>query len=164
MSQSSPGGSPPYFLRPLLFHCDGHTILNFDPGPLQPVKWPTSYQDGPELSTVQIEALDTVFALARKHHLQITTRPGDLQYINNLGLLHARGAFEDGQQSSRHVVRLWLRNDELGWRIPEELRPTWDMVFVDDGRERKYPVEPVPIFTAPKYAMGTGIAVWFDAE
>jgi hypothetical protein len=110
---------------------------------------------------VQLEALDVVFALAQKHHLQITTRPGDLQYINNLGLLHARQAFEDDQQSSRHVVRLWLRNDELGWRIPEDLSASWDKVFRDDGRERKFPIEALPIYTAPKYAAGSGIAVWF---
>jgi hypothetical protein len=156
------GGNPPYFLRPLLFQCDGKIILNVDPGPLQPVKWPTSHQGGPELSTVQTEALDIILSLARKHHLQIITQPGDLQYINNYSLLHARQAYKDDEQSQsgRHVVRLWLRNDDLGWRIPEALRATWDMVFCEDGRERKFQIVPVPVYTPPRYAFGTGMAVW----
>jgi hypothetical protein len=30
-----------------------------------------------------------------------------------------------------------------GWSIPEEIRPAWDDAFEHDGREQKWPLDPI---------------------
>jgi hypothetical protein len=109
----------------------------------------------PNLSKLQSEALDVVLATAQKYSLKMETQLGDIRYINNLGILHAREAYKDDHRSSRHLVRLYLRNDEIGWDIPPMLRETWDRVYGRDGLlDEIYPIEPVPIIAAPVYRFG----------
>jgi len=43
--------------------------------------------------------------------------------------LHGRNAFEDSDESKRYFLRLWLRNPERAWDIPEGLRKVHDLVF-----------------------------------
>ena len=42
--------------------------------------------------------------------LKTELKPGDIQLINNLGLVHSRGAYQDWQEVNRrrHLLRLWL--------------------------------------------------------
>lgn len=54
---------------------------------------------------------------------------GDMRFINNFSILHSRDEFQDSARNKRHVLRLWLRNDDLGWSIPEGLRLAWERVF-----------------------------------
>jgi len=42
--------------------------------------------------------LDAVHFLAEKYSLGLNFKKGDIQYINSLGLLHARDAFMDSEQ------------------------------------------------------------------
>lgn len=64
--------------------------------------------------------------------------------MNNLTVLHRREAFEqrDGEQK-RHLVRLYLRNKDLGWELPEVLRKDWDDAF-EGGQEKVYHIQPMP--------------------
>ena len=106
----------------------------------------------PDLSEQQFEALALVLATAQKYSLSMETQPGDLRYINNLSILHAREAYKDDNRSSRHLVRLYLRNDDIGWGIPPMLRETWDRVYgKDDDLDEIYPIEPVPVISLPIY-------------
>jgi hypothetical protein len=97
----------------------------------------------PSLTPTQREALDTLCSLAEKHRLEITTQPGDLYFVNNLVLLHRRDQFVDSDTQKRHLVRMHLRNMELGWDIPESLRRFWDETM-DEDRDEKWHVEPMP--------------------
>ncbi|KAF8853561.1 Clavaminate synthase-like protein [Acephala macrosclerotiorum] len=81
------------------------------------------------LTEAQAEALDAVNFTAVKHGLEINLLPGDMCFVNNLALLHGRNAFEDSDESKRYFLRLWLRDPERAWDIPEGLRKVHDLVF-----------------------------------
>jgi hypothetical protein len=66
----------------------------------------------PPLTREQIEALDLFDSLAEdpKINMQMTFRPGDMQWVHNHTMLHDRTAFEDWPEPERrrHLLRLWL--------------------------------------------------------
>ena len=65
---------------------------------------------GQPLSPVEIEALDTFYAIAEEHVLTMDLEPGDLQFLNNYVLLHDRTGYDDFEEPDRkrHMLRLWL--------------------------------------------------------
>ncbi|RMZ86330.1 hypothetical protein DV736_g6445, partial [Chaetothyriales sp. CBS 134916] len=89
----------------------------------------------PALTEAQAEALDAVHFSADHHSLNIQLEKGDMQFINNLALFHAREAFKDGADSQkRHLIRMWLRNEDLAWTTPKELQGPWEEIY---GSTRK---------------------------
>ena len=58
--------------------------------------------------------------------LAMDFEPGDVQWLRNAYLLHARDAYQDEADSSkrRHLLRLWLSAGEIDDRTPrfEELQ------------------------------------------
>lgn len=99
----------------------------------------------PALTTTQIDALDTVHFTAAAHSIAINLQAGDIQYWNNFALLHAREGFQDDAEQRRHLLRLWLRDEnrtrEWGG-IPKECKLPWDEAFEGEGEE-VWPIEPV---------------------
>jgi hypothetical protein len=90
--------------------------------------------------------------------LKIATRRGDLHFVNNLAVLHRRDDFVDddndegtrdgeiagdGMKKKRHLVRMRIRNEEMGWDLPRELEGEWKKAFGDEG-ERFWHLEPMP--------------------
>lgn len=69
---------------------------------------------------------------------------GDIRLISNFGLLHGRQGFQDddGTESGRHVMRLWLRNKDMAWKLPRSLQLVWARIFDDPDRKREWIVEP----------------------
>jgi alpha-ketoglutarate-dependent taurine dioxygenase len=51
--------------------------------------------DIPPITEAQAEALDALHFLAEKHAVSLDFRQGDIQYVNNLSIFHARDAFTD---------------------------------------------------------------------
>lgn len=49
----------------------------------------------PPITEAQAEALDTIHFLAEKFALRLNFQKGDIQYINNLSIFHARDGFRD---------------------------------------------------------------------
>lgn len=49
----------------------------------------------PPITEAQAEALDALHFLAEEHAATLGFRKGDVQYINNLSIFHARNAFRD---------------------------------------------------------------------
>jgi hypothetical protein len=80
--------------------------------------------DVPKMTEHQIEALDMVHFTALKHCISMTLQRGDIQLVNNLAIQHSRNAFNDSSTKKRHIIRMWLRNEELGWKIPQGLQRT----------------------------------------
>ena len=76
--------------------------------------------------------------LARRHKKETPFRNGDMLFVNNLALLHSREAIKkDRGSNTRYLLRMWLRNEELGWPIPTGLQHDWTKTFEDvKGRER----------------------------
>jgi hypothetical protein len=97
----------------------------------------------PQPSAQQVEALDAVQLLAEKYHLRLAMLSGDLAFINNFGLLHARDAFEDTEENTRHLVRMWLQNERLAWELPRTLKKGNDRTF-DDTIEELWNIRPAP--------------------
>ncbi len=66
----------------------------------------------PRLTEKQNEALDFIDSLAQDPdiHLDMTFRPGDMQFVCNHCTMHSRTAFEDWDkpEDRRHLLRLWL--------------------------------------------------------
>ncbi|KAI0381247.1 Clavaminate synthase-like protein [Hypomontagnella monticulosa] len=161
--QTSSRKDPPFVLSPLLESYGGNLFISMDPCRIGP--HPLSHDSPiPCLTEEQEEALAVLQTTARKHQLRLETQPGDLIFINNLGLLHARESYQDGT-SSRHLVRLWLRNTQLGWDIPPSMRMPWDAAFGDGSRKilnRYYPIVPMPEYMECKYSSGTAAFVADD--
>ena len=99
----------------------------------------------PSLSAQQLEALDAIEVIARATEMKIQTLPGDMHYINNLAILHRRDAFVNGDEptAKRHLVRMRLRNESLGWTIPDELKEEWADAFSEKG-DQVWHLEPMP--------------------
>lgn len=51
----------------------------------------------PPITEEQAEALDALHFLAEKFSLTLDFQEGDVQYVNNLSIFHARDAFTDTQ-------------------------------------------------------------------
>jgi len=129
------GRDPPYMLRPLLFYEDGHVIVNYARRLFTGVGSLTRSQYLPAISEAQAEALDALEFTARKVATRMSLQKGDIQFQNNLATIHGREAFEDslegesGVSRKRHLLRLWLHDDEYAWRLPPALLGEWNGVF-----------------------------------
>ncbi|KAF8636781.1 hypothetical protein AX16_010982 [Volvariella volvacea WC 439] len=137
------GSEPPYSLRPLLYHKDSHIIIQYARR-LFTGYWALPRSEGiPPITEAQAEALDALHFLAEKHALGLDFKKGDIQYINNLSIFHARDAFTDTDDKARHLVRLWLRNEELAWPLPEALEPVWKrLYYTSKPEDQRFPLEP----------------------
>jgi hypothetical protein len=78
----------------------------------------------PALSPEQKEAAEVLEATCNRVKLHMVLEVGDLQFVANSHVLHARTAYRDfGPDTGkprRHLMRLWLATseDEGGWRLP----------------------------------------------
>jgi hypothetical protein len=70
------------------------------------------FPDAPRLSDEDFEALDLFGTLAGDPELRLDMdfQPGDIQFLHNHTILHARSAYEDWPEveKKRHLLRLWL--------------------------------------------------------
>src|SRR5260370_8027903 len=86
------------------------------------------HDDAPRPSEAARAAMDRVDAMCAdpQYHVSMTMRPGDMQFVNNYHVLHARDAYEDDRAAGkvRHFKRLWLEPDLLAYGAkPERSRP-----------------------------------------
>jgi hypothetical protein len=111
------------------------------------------FPEVPRLTARQVEALDFLDALARdpSTYLSMEFRPGDMQFVCNHSVLHARTGYEDWPQPERrrHLLRLWLAC-EGGPRLPDCLTTNFQG-RTDSGRPNGIQVPGVP-FKAPLQA------------
>ncbi|MGE0715877.1 MAG: TauD/TfdA family dioxygenase [Alphaproteobacteria bacterium] len=84
---------------------------------------------GITMSPIEIEAYDELQRLAKSEEffLDMSFEEGDIQFLNNRNIMHARTGYEDHPDVSRrrHLLRLWLRVD--AW--PE--RPAHQVFLTD---------------------------------
>ncbi|KAL2437195.1 Taurine hydroxylase-like protein SAT17 [Exophiala dermatitidis] len=100
-------------------------------------------KDIPPITEAQAEALDALHFLGEKFNVGLDFRKGDIQYVNNLAVFHARDGFEDTAEQQRHLLRLWLRDPEYAWETPDALKPRWAQLY--DGvtpENQVFPLEP----------------------
>ncbi|KAI9053582.1 hypothetical protein LZ554_002536 [Drepanopeziza brunnea f. sp. 'monogermtubi'] len=111
--------------RASLFFHEGKIILNFSAALIKAHARSLLDKNQPLLSTAQLDALETVFATASTHHHKVSMQPGDLQFVNNCAILHAREPFQDDNVNTRHLV---LRS----------------IIFDGDEDEGSWEIEPMP--------------------
>lgn len=156
---------------------DKKILISVDPGRLG--LHPATAKAGvestvPALTASRIEALKVFGSLATKHRLRLDTRAGDMVFINNLALLHAREPYVDAKEGpGRHLVRLWLRNPALAWNIPKPMRVPWEAAFGPNGSglpsvkgdaATRYPVLPTLDYRPPKYTSGSAAFILDDND
>ncbi|HVN27566.1 MAG TPA: TauD/TfdA family dioxygenase, partial [Candidatus Binataceae bacterium] len=75
------------------------------------------FPEVPRLTREQAEALDLLDSIANEpaFHLDMEFEPGDMQFLKNAVILHARTEYEDSDEpeKKRHLLRLWLTNLDL---------------------------------------------------
>ena len=77
------------------------------------------------LSERQFEALDMLAALAEEFCMTFTFSPGDMQFLNNHVIYHARTAYDDDDGSQRRLLhRLWLSMPNSR-ALPEDHAVLW---------------------------------------
>ncbi|KAK3501992.1 hypothetical protein B0T13DRAFT_217460 [Neurospora crassa] len=169
------GNPPRHIVAPLVQIYNNRVYFSADPGRLglHPVTAKASLSSSiPSLTTSHLQALEILSELATRHRLMLDTRPGDILFINNWALLHARDSYKDPKDGlGRHLVRLWLRDSELGWKVPESMRVPWEAAFGPNGdgyptgvTRREYPLAPSHEYKPPKYTAGSAAFVLDDED
>ncbi|KAF3046467.1 hypothetical protein E8E12_009804 [Didymella heteroderae] len=106
---------------------DDKLVFQFSRLPITGFRSDTRNQSIPPPSAGRLEAMSLIEDLAWKNGLALPCQPGDVAFINNLCMLHARTSFDldgDGNAllSSRHLVKLMLRDPGLAWELPKSLK------------------------------------------
>jgi len=72
------------------------------------------------LEEEKIEAMKYIEELCQKEALQMKLEIGDMQFVQNYQIMHARSAYVDSPEATRHLLRLWLLidPDRVGWEMP----------------------------------------------
>jgi hypothetical protein len=133
--------------RPLLFYNGGQVLLNFVRHAI------TGHIDDPRASELpnakpeQLEALDFIEEVALQHALILDMQPGDLTYVNNWAICHSRLPFQNDDKNTRHLVRMWLKNESLAWNVPPELKARNDFTFYNQDISPRWNISPQPRVT-----------------
>jgi hypothetical protein len=114
-----PPGKKPWFDLP---------IFNFDKGYFT-ASWHNFYirssqrfEELPRYTETQLEALDMIDIVANELRSDLAFRPGDVQFLHNHVVTHARTAYEDWpeRERRRHLLRLWLATPD-GRPLPDQM-------------------------------------------
>lgn len=102
-------GNDPYYSMPILSYHKGLVTARYIRGYIQSAQ---RFPEVPRLTARQIEAMDLFDAIANEEGMALSFQmePGDIQFLNNYCVLHARTNFKDWEQLEhrRHLLRLWL--------------------------------------------------------
>jgi hypothetical protein len=114
-----------------------------------------------------MEAMALLQQTAREQQIRLPTCPGDMVFINNWGVLHARESYQDDASATRHLVRLWLGNEEFEWDIPQSMKTPWEASFGAKAKKivnRQYPVVPMPEYMEPKFTNGSAAFIVEESD
>lgn len=102
----------------------------------------------PPVSSRRLEAMAMVEEAAWENSFPLPCELGDVSFINNLCLMHARTPFDLGADgvtplpSARHLVKLMLRDPEMAWGLPPALDWQVERVYGPNreggGREERW--------------------------
>jgi alpha-ketoglutarate-dependent taurine dioxygenase len=99
-------GTPPYSLIPPCRFSSGELRTFYHSEYFRSVE----RLDGVALSDQERAVLDCYDRTAADAdvHLDMWLEPGDMQFLSNHTIAHARTAYEDDPANPRHLLRLWL--------------------------------------------------------
>ena len=107
-------GSRPWYLMPVFTRRAERLFVRY----IRPyIHSARRHAGAPAPSAAAVEAMDRVDAMCAdpQHHLSMQLQPGDMQFVNNYHVLHARDAYTDDRLNGRvrHLKRLWLETSVL---------------------------------------------------
>jgi hypothetical protein len=84
------------------------------------------YPGNPGLTPLQLAALNAFEAIANRPDvcMEVRLQSGDLQLLNNHIVLHARSAYVDDDEHTRHLLRAWL-SPPNSRALPPSFAPTF---------------------------------------
>ena len=126
---------------------DGKVICNYR---IRPFLGTPGYPRNASLGLLpahQEEALDVVGKIADELCLKFDFQTGDVQFLNNLSILHAREEFRraGGDNTRRHLLRLVQKDDEMGWNVPLTMRKAMNRMFDHGPEDEKFIWSPEPL-------------------
>lgn len=140
-------GNGLYYRRPIMFMNNGAPEMAFSRGAL--IRSPRGCRPIgiPDITPFQNDALDAVYFAAIKHIHRIHYQGGDILFFNNRKLLHGRDAFCDESGGSRHMLRLWMKDEEMaGPPLHPALQYQWATIFStissSTTEEFQWPMQP----------------------
>jgi len=84
-------------MRPILHYVDSRLVIQYARRYFTGYMHLPRSKDIPPITEAQAGALDTLHFLGEKYSLGLHFQKGDIQYINNLSLFHARDGFRDDE-------------------------------------------------------------------
>ena len=104
-----PEGKGPYYEMPIFNPYEGYLTTTYNRDFITAAQ---RFDEVPRLTDEQIEAMDLADELADSDEIRLDMdfRRGDMQFIHNHQVLHARTPYEDYDEPERkrHLLRLWL--------------------------------------------------------
>ncbi|KAF2760654.1 hypothetical protein EJ05DRAFT_536719 [Pseudovirgaria hyperparasitica] len=106
----------------------------------------------PKLSEKQLYALQVVEKIASHRKIKLDRQEGDIQYIHNLSVMHARSAYGSKAEgpSQRHLLRMFLRDPQRAWVKPPGYCQKFEGCFTKDREQN------IPIFDADPWRKISG--------
>ncbi|KAK3339712.1 hypothetical protein B0T25DRAFT_574607 [Lasiosphaeria hispida] len=131
---------------PLFYFRRGKLIVDYQKRPLRGSREEPRDPRLKPITLKQEEALSVVDKLAYENAISVDQQAGDINFFNNLALLHARSAFvdDDDQQVRRHLTRLIFRDEVEGWDLPESMGEEWKKYYDHDLAVEIFGEEPTP--------------------
>ncbi len=84
----------------------------------------------PVPTKAQIEAIDAVHFMAAANAIPLPMGKGDMVFINDMAILHAREPFsEGGVYLQRHLLKLYLRDPDQDWPVPPKVADAWKEIY-----------------------------------
>jgi len=116
---------------PFLHNAEGDkAILRFSRYPITGFSSRKRNSALPAASPAQVEAMDAVQFMAAANAIPLPMGKGDIVFINDMTILHAREKFsEGGDPLRRHLLKLYLRDPEQNWPIPSTAAETWQKIY-----------------------------------
>ena len=112
-------GARGWYDLPVFTECDGRLFVRY----IRPyIEMSQRHEGAPPLSKAARAAMDRMDAMSNDPSFNVIMdlQPGDMQFVNNYHVLHARTAYEDDRAAGkvRHLKRLWLETRVLEERPP----------------------------------------------
>jgi hypothetical protein len=107
-------GSKQWYTMPIFNRCDDRLFVRY----IRPyIEATRRHPDAPRPSEAAREAMNRVDTMCAdpEFHVSMTMGPGDMQFVDNYHVLHARDAYSDDRPAGkvRHLKRLWLETEVL---------------------------------------------------
>jgi hypothetical protein len=121
---------------------NGKPIIQFTYVPLVGSERSPRSESLPEVNSDQRLAMEMLESTAQRFSHTLQREPGDVLFVNNLSVLHARDSFGNekpmsaaantSSKGTRHFLRLFVRDPERRWQKPQQLQADLDQVFAPE--------------------------------